>query len=144
MIYGTVLALVGLVPLLFGPGSLSTDKASASMTMCFVVIGLGTVFSGLVMRRDPTSGLEPPLLSAVKILAIPAALIVLGTQLRFLEHALLTRPLTGAQWLACLGLGLVLPIVVESDKWLRRRRLPKAEPGRVETSVSPARAVATR
>ena len=91
------------------------------MTMCFVVVGLGTVFSGLVMRRDPTSGLVPPILCAIKWLAIPAALVVLATELSFLQDGLLTQSLTGLEWLGCIGLALVLPIVVELDKWIRRR-----------------------
>jgi hypothetical protein len=65
----------------FGPDTLSVDTPTASMTMCFVVIGLGTVLSGLVMRRDPSSGVTPPVLGAVRILVIPAALLVLATEL---------------------------------------------------------------
>ncbi|WP_410967223.1 cation-translocating P-type ATPase C-terminal domain-containing protein, partial [Salmonella sp. SAL4436] len=62
-IYGTVLFLGALVPLVAGPDELSTDEPSASMTMSFVIIGLGTIVSGLVMRRDPPSGLVPPILN---------------------------------------------------------------------------------
>jgi Ca2+-transporting ATPase len=112
------------------------------MTMCFVVIGLGTVFSGLVMRRDPSSGLVPPILSALKVLVIPAALVVLATELAFLQRGLLTQSLDGLQWLCCLGLALVLPIVVEVDKWIKRRRMPTTvAPEPVEVVVNPARAV---
>jgi Ca2+-transporting ATPase len=122
---------------------LSTDEPSASMTMAFVVVGLGTVFSGLVMRRDPTSGLAPPVLSAVKWLAIPAALVVLATELSFLQNGLLTQPLSGPQWLACIGLALVLPVVVEVDKWVRRRRHQQPDVYAAEAAVNPARAVST-
>ena len=122
VLYGAVLFLAALVPLVFGPDTLSTDVPSASMTMCFVVLGIGTILSGLVMRRDPTSGLVPPILSAVKWLAIPVALVVLATELPFLQRGLLTQPLSGLQWLACIGLALVVPVVVEVDKWVRRRR----------------------
>jgi Ca2+-transporting ATPase len=45
------------VPLVDGPDQPSTDVADASMTMCHVVIGPGTIFGGVVLRRDPTSGL---------------------------------------------------------------------------------------
>ncbi|HEY7042645.1 MAG TPA: cation-transporting P-type ATPase, partial [Nocardioidaceae bacterium] len=62
VLYGAVFFLAALVPLVWGPDDLSTDEPSASMTMSFVVVGLGTVFSGLAMRRDPTSGLLPPIL----------------------------------------------------------------------------------
>jgi len=141
VLYGAVLFLAALVPLVFGPDTLSTDDPSASMTMCFAVLGLGTVFSGLVMRRDPTSGLVPPVLSAVKFLAIPAVLVVLATELPFLQRGLLTQPLSGLQWLACIGLALVLPVVVEVDKWVRRRRHHEADVYAAEFAVSPARAV---
>ena len=113
------------------------------MTMCYVVIGLGTIFSGVVMRRDPTSGLIPPMLTAVKWSAIPAGLLVLSTELDFLQNGLLTQSLTGLQWLACIGLALVMPLVVELDKWLRRRRQHPPAPVAVEVAVAPSRAVAT-
>ena len=143
VLYGAVLFLAALVPLVFGPDSLSTDVPSASMTMSFVVLGIGTIFSGLVMRRDPTSGLVPPILSAVKWLAIPVALLVLATELGFLQRGLLTQPLTGPQWLACIGLALVVPVVVEIDKWVRRRRHQQPAEYAPEVAVNPARAVST-
>ncbi len=120
--YGAVRFLTALVPLLFGPDPLSVTEASDSMTMAFVVLCLSTAAGGLVLRRDPASGLAPPLLKAVGILAVPVILVVLTTELPVLQQALLTRPLTGPQWLVCAGLALVTPIVVEADKWLRRRR----------------------
>src|SRR5262249_4111501 len=103
LMYGSVLFITALIPLEWGPDTLFVDKPSASMTMAFVVIGLGTVFSGLVMRREPTSGLTPPILQAIKILVLPLLLIVLATELNFLQRGLLTQSLTGDQWLACLG-----------------------------------------
>ena len=142
VLYGAVLFLVALVPLVFGPDDLSIDQPSASMTMCFVVIGLGTVFSGLVMRREPSSGLTPPVLSALKVLVIPAALVVLATELAFLQRGLLTQSLTGLQWLACLGLALIVPVVVEVDKWIRRRHLPAPPASRAVDVVNPSRAIA--
>jgi Ca2+-transporting ATPase len=141
VIYGAVLFLAALVPLVAGPDELYVDQPSASMTMAFVVIGLGTVFSGLVMRREPSSGLTPPILNAVKWLLIPAALVVLATELGFMQRGLLTQSLTGLQWLACIGLALVLPIVVEADKWLRRRHLPPAKGLDPRAAVDPARAL---
>ena len=45
------------------------------------------------------------------------------------------------QWLACIGLALVLPVVIEASKWIRRSRAPKIlaiDPTRV---VAPARAL---
>jgi Ca2+-transporting ATPase len=140
VLYGAVLFLAALVPLIAGPDQPTTDAPSAAMTMCYVVIGLGTIFSGVVMRRDPTSGLIPPILTAVKWSVIPAGLLVLSTELDFLQNALLTQRLSGLQWLACIGLGLVMPVVVEVDKWIRRRRLHPPAPEPVEVVVAPVRA----
>jgi Ca2+-transporting ATPase len=138
--YGGVLFLAALVPLVAGPDELSTESASASMTMSFVVVGLGTALSGLVMRRDPTSGLVPPVLPAVKWLSIPVALVVLATELDFLQSGLLTQSLTGGEWLACIGLALVLPVVVEIDKWVRRARHGQRREYAPLVAVSPERA----
>jgi Ca2+-transporting ATPase len=129
------LFVAALVPLVAGPDEPSTDRASASMTMTFVVMGLGTVLNALTNRREPTSGLAAPVLTAGLIGLVPVTLIVLATQLPTLQAGLLTTALTGGQWLACLGLAVVLPAVVETRKWLLRRRTPP-------TVVTDARAVA--
>jgi Ca2+-transporting ATPase len=138
--YGAVLFGMALIPLVAGPDQPRPDGPSASMTMCFVVVGLGTIFSGVVMRRDPTTGLTPPLLSAVKWSAIPLLLLVLATELGFLQRGLHTQELTARQWVAAAGLALVLPIVVEVDKWIRRRRQRPAAPAPVAEVVAPTRA----
>jgi Ca2+-transporting ATPase len=142
ILYGAILFLAALIPLVAGPDKPSVDKASASMTMTFVVMGLGTVFNALTNRRDPTSGLGPPILQALAISLAPVALIVLATQLQGLQAALLTAPLTGAQWLQCVGLALLLPLVVEASKWIRRRRAPAVPAIDPQRSVTPSRALA--
>lgn len=119
--YGAVLFAVTLVPLLAGRDLLGTEPA-VPMTMAFVVMALGTIGSGLVMRRDQESGLEAPVLNALTVLAIPTAITVAAVEVGFLQRLLATTSLTSAQWLACLGLGLVLPVVVEVRKALARRR----------------------
>ncbi|WP_019136901.1 cation-translocating P-type ATPase [Cellulomonas massiliensis] len=139
LLYGVVLALCALVPLVWGPDEPSPSAPSASMTMAFVVVGLGTVLSGLVMRRDPGSGLAEPVLSAVRWLAIPAALIVLATQLQFLQQGLLTQPLTATQWWQCVALALPVAIVAEVGKWIRRRRHRSTRPVPVDEAVAPVR-----
>ena len=98
------------------PGRTERRQASASMTMTFVVMGLGTVFNALTNRRDPTSGLTAPILQALAISLVPVAMIVLATQLPGLQAGLLTTSLTGLQWLECVGLALLLPIVIEVGK----------------------------
>ena len=112
------------------------------MTMTFVVMGLGTVFNALTNRRDPTNGLSPPILQALAISLAPVALIVLATQLQGLQAALLTAPLTGAEWLQCVGLALMLPLAIEASKWIRRRHAPAAPAIDPQRSVTPSRALA--
>jgi P-type Ca2+ transporter type 2C len=140
ILYAVVLFGAAITPLVAGPDEPSIDQASASMTMTFVVMGLGTVFNALTNRRDPTSGLSAPLLSALGISLVPVALIVFATELPGLQSALLTVALSGPQWLAAIGLALLLPLVVELSKLVRRRRAPAAEVGDVQGLLVPERA----
>jgi Ca2+-transporting ATPase len=111
------------------------------MTMAFVVMGLGTVFNALTNRRDPASGLTPPILQAAAISVVPVALLVSATEIGFLQRSLLTQELTGMQWLACIGLALALPVVIEASKWIRRLRTPKPPAIDAMHAVAPARAL---
>jgi Ca2+-transporting ATPase len=134
LLYAAVLFGSALIPLVAGPDQPRPDAPSASLTMTFAVMGLGTVGNAIVNRRDPASGLLPPILKAAAVGLIPVAFVVLATRVDFLQKSLLTQALTGAQWLACLGLALVLPVVVEVAKWIRRTRAP-------QPAVDPERAV---
>ena len=67
-------------------------------------------------------------------------LVVLSTELGFLQRLLTTQSLSGGQWLASLGLALAVGLVVEVDKWIRRRREPAAAGADVEHAVAPSRA----
>jgi Ca2+-transporting ATPase len=126
LLYATALFVAALIPLVAGPDTPHPTRPSASMTMTFAVMGLGTVFNALTNRRDPASGLTPPVLKAVGISVVPVVMLVLATQLPALQSGLLTQPLTGRQWLACIGLALLVPAVIEGSKWLRRRGAPAA------------------
>jgi P-type Ca2+ transporter type 2C len=137
VLYASVLFVAALLPLVIGPDDPKVDAASVSMTMTFVVLGLGTVFNALANRRDPASGLAPPILKALAIAAVPVLMLVLATELRGLQEGLLTTPLTGRQWFACLGLATLLPLVIEGRKWLRRRRDAHEEVLDVRRAVAP-------
>jgi Ca2+-transporting ATPase len=126
LLYAAVLFGAALVPLVAGPDQPRTDAPSAAMTMAFVVLGLGTVGNAITNRRDPGCGLLPPIVKATAIGLITVALLVLATRVDFLQQNLLTQPLTGPQWLVCLALALALPVVVETVKLVRRRRVPRA------------------
>jgi Ca2+-transporting ATPase len=122
-----------------GPDEPRVDGPSAAMTMTFVVMGLGTVGNALTNRRDPASGLTAPILKAAAIGLIPVVLLVVATRVDFLQHSLHTQPLTGPQWLACLGLALALPVVVEVLKAVRRARVPRVAAIDPQRAVTPAR-----
>ncbi len=140
ILYALVLFAAALIPLVAGPDEPSADAASASMTMTFVVMGFGTIFNALTNRRDPAPGLSPPVLRAAAISLVPAALIVLATQLPSLQSGLLTTSLTGNQWLASLGLAALLPLTIEAAKWVRRRGAPAPPAISAAVAVSPERA----
>jgi P-type Ca2+ transporter type 2C len=143
LVYATALFLGALAPLVLGPDEPSADTASASMTMTFAVMGIGTVFNALVNRRDPTSGLTAPLAKALAIGLVPLVLVFLATELPRLQHGLHTTSLTGNQWLTCVALAALLPLTVEIGKVVRRRRRAVPPPVRPDVAVAPARARAS-
>jgi Ca2+-transporting ATPase len=124
ILYAAALFVAALIPLVAGPDTPHPNEPSASLTMTFVVMGLGTTFNALTNRRDPASGLDAPVLKALAICVFPVVMLVLATQLPALRSGLLTQPLSGREWLACIGLALLLPLVVEGRKWILRRRSP--------------------
>ncbi len=140
VLYGMARFLPAFACLVWGPDLPSMDAPSAAMTMAFTVIALGAVLGGLVLRRDPASGLLPPVLKAVGFLSIPAVIVVLATELPFMQRGLMTQSLTSQQWLVVVGLALIGPIVVEADKWHRRRGMAAAAPMDARSAVEPARA----
>jgi Ca2+-transporting ATPase len=144
VIYAATLFIAALIPLVAGPDDPRTDVATASLTMTFVVMGLGTIFNALTNRRDPASGLDPPLLKALAISLFPLAMLVLATELPGFQKGLLTTSLTGHEWLACFGLAALLPLVVETGKFLRRRAAPETSLLDTQRAVAPGGAVDER
>jgi Ca2+-transporting ATPase len=124
-VYGGVLFLMTLVPLLMFPDLLSSTEPNVPVTMTFVVAAFGAVLGGLAMRRDPESGLTAPILTAVKWLSIPLALTVAAVEIGFLQRLIGTTGLSGTEWLIAIGLAVVVPIFVELEKWIRRARIAR-------------------
>ncbi len=125
VVFGLTLFAVALAALLLTPGEMSPTEPNVPMTMSFAVMGLGTVFSALVMRRDPDSGLNAPILGAIKILLIPTAMTVLGVEWGWLRGILGTVDLTSGQWMSVIGYAVLVALVVEVYKVFRRSRLAK-------------------
>jgi P-type Ca2+ transporter type 2C len=141
--YGILQFAVTLAAMLLAPGEMSSTEANVPMTTAFVVMSIGSIFAGLVMRRDPESGLVQPVLGALKILSVPIIVTVFAVQAGVLQDLLMTTSLTGGQWLACIGWSLIIPVVVEVEKVVRRRRTLISSPPAPMTApatVDPLRA----
>ncbi|MGH3138501.1 MAG: cation-translocating P-type ATPase [Gaiellales bacterium] len=139
IIYAATLFIAAMIPLVAGPDDPRTDVATASLTMTFVVMGLGTIFNAITNRRDPASGLDSPLLKALAISLLPLGMLVLATELPGFQKGMLTTSLTGHEWLACFGLAALLPVVIEASKWQRRRTAPASPLLDTQRAVGPAR-----
>lgn len=121
IIFGLILAVSALIAILGAPGELSIDSASVPITMGFAVIGFGTAWSSLVFRPGNAPAWERPVFKTLLFTFSPMALVVLATELGFLQRLLDTLPLSGGQWMVCLLLSLPYAIAVEIDKIFRRR-----------------------
>ncbi|HEX5096601.1 MAG TPA: cation-transporting P-type ATPase [Acidimicrobiia bacterium] len=122
ILYGLVLGVMSMIPLVWGPDEPSIDNASVAMTMAFAVMGASTILSGFVMRHDREMAFANMTLKFAGTLGIGALVVIFATEFRFLQQWLLTTSLTGPQWAAVLGLALVMPIVVGADKTIQRMR----------------------
>ena len=139
VVYAATLFIAAMIPLVAGPDDPKTDVATASLTMTFVVMGLGTIFNAITNRRDPASGLDSPLLKALAISLLPLGMLVLATELPGFQKGMLTTSLTGHEWLACFGLAALLPAVIETGKWQRRRTAHASPLLDTQRAVGPAR-----
>ncbi|MDN4478371.1 cation-translocating P-type ATPase [Demequina lignilytica] len=139
LIYGGALFVAASVPLIVGSDELSPDEASQPMTMAFVVVALGTLTTGLQLRRDPETGLRAPWGRGVRLLLWPVGFVILATELPFLAGWMVLSPLTGLEWIACLLLVGAVMAVIEGDMAIRRRREVVPTPT-VAEAVAPRRA----
>ncbi|MFP4235559.1 MAG: cation-translocating P-type ATPase [Nitriliruptoraceae bacterium] len=121
---GVLLGVLSLLPVALGPDAPSTEQASVSVTMGFVVMALATAFAGMVLRRSDTSAFRGALVRPALLTAAGVVLTVSATEVGFLQRWLQTTSLSGEQWLVCLGLALVFPLAVEVEKAWRRRSMP--------------------
>lgn len=120
-LYGAAVFVASWVPLVWGPDEPSATEPSHSMTMTYVVVGLGTVLSALLMRRSPESGLTAPIAAVAKLLVWPVVILVLSTEIGFLRDIVGATSLTGSEWLMCLGLIVLVGVFIEGHKWVLRR-----------------------
>ena len=139
IVYGAVLAAAAFVPLVVGsrrpqhepPERVADDDLRRHGAR-----------NRVQRAHQPPRSVErahPAAPAALAVSLVPIALIFLATQLPSLQPGMLTTPLNGPQWLEAIGLALALPVVIEANKWLRRRRAPAGEVLDVGRAVSPAR-----
>ncbi|WP_404431505.1 cation-translocating P-type ATPase [Microbacterium lacus] len=121
MLYGAAIFVASWIPLVWGPDEPSASEPSHAMTMTYVVVGLGTVISAVLMRRSPETGLAAPIAAVAKMLVWPVIIIVLSTEISFLQNVVGATSLTGSEWLACLGLLVLVTGFIEGHKWILRR-----------------------
>jgi Ca2+-transporting ATPase len=119
---GISLGIASIIPLVWGPDMPQVEGPSISMTMTFAVSALATVGIGVVDRRDPGAFWDGPAVPYFLWLGLAAVITILGIELPFFQRLLDTVSLTGSQWLAVLGLSLVVPVLVEAEKAYRRHR----------------------
>lgn len=122
ILLGLLLGAMSIGVVWFGPGIPSIEGASVPVTMGFVVMGLGTAVAGFTLHRSPGTSFAAPVLRPAALTGLAVAIMFLATEVGFLQSWLKTTPLTGWQWLTCLGLALVFGIAVEADKARQRRK----------------------
>jgi Ca2+-transporting ATPase len=121
ILMGLLLGLFSIGAVAFGPGTPSLSEPSIPVTMGFVVMGLGTAVAGFTLHRSPGSSFWAPVLRPAALSLLGVVVMFLSTELPFLQSWLNTTPLTGSQWLVCLGLAGVFGAIIEFDKaWQRK------------------------
>ena len=139
LIYGATLFLVSFLPLVVYGSDLVPGDASYPVTMTYIVLGLGTLSSAVALRRDPDYGFRAPWGKAITMLVWPVVVLVLSTELGFLQSWIDTTSLTGTQWLICIVLSVVVTAVISIDTHFRHVKATTPAPT-VREAVDPAHA----
>ncbi len=126
-ISGFIVAASALALLEWGPDQPSATKGTVSMTMAFAVVALSAVNLGVVMRRERQAPWSPPMFPYFGWLIAGWALTWAAVELHMLQRLLDTVSLSGAQWLLVLGLSLLMPAFVGTDRAIQHRRIGNDE-----------------
>jgi Ca2+-transporting ATPase len=122
-----------------------TLGAAIAATMSLTTFSLFTIFAGLCIRNETQSVFNRDILGDSRQLTLYGVVIlltILATELGIFQRILDTTPLSGDQWLVCIGVSLTLVVVDEVWKvFLRRSRTEQAAPAvavpMVQTSQNP-------
>ena len=120
--YGIVQALLSLAPFVILGNPETPGVGSQAQSMAFGTVAFSTIFMAGSLRRALVPVWVAPYFPYFWWLLMPAALTYLAIELPAMNRVLDTVSLTGGQWLVMIGLSLVLPIAIEIDKAIRRRR----------------------
>jgi P-type Ca2+ transporter type 2C len=121
-IAGFVMAVSTLAVIAVAEHNEGTDLARTMGLTTFAIANLAFSFTARdelrsVFSLDTFNDRRFLLTSLMSVVAI-----ILATGLDFLERVLDTVPLTGVQWVICIGAGLTIVVVSEARKFLLRRR----------------------
>jgi Ca2+-transporting ATPase len=109
------------------------STAATAATLGFATFALFNVALGLTSRDETGTIFRRDFLTdrrQLGLYGIAIAVIVLSTELSITQRILQVVPLTGAQWMLCVGLALGLLVVEEIIKFFLRRREPRPRPDR--------------
>jgi Ca2+-transporting ATPase len=98
-------------------------------TMALTVFGLFELAMGLSARSELGTVFDTDVMGGGRQLALfglSFLMIVLSSELGVFQRILDTAPLTGNQWLVCVGAATALLLVDEAVKWILRRRAAPA------------------
>ncbi|MBP1703589.1 MAG: cation-transporting P-type ATPase, partial [Chloroflexi bacterium] len=104
--------------------SFDTSQELAA-TMGFVVFSLFNIVFGLSARSEKGTVFNRDNVSdrrQLGLYGLALLLTFLATELNFLQRILNTIPLSGDQWLLCIGVALALLLIDEVIKFFMRRR----------------------
>ena len=120
--YGLVQAILTLIPFAIFSDQWTTEGPSVPQSMAFGVLAVSTVLMATALRRGITPAWKGPYSPYFVWMLVPLVLTILAIELPLFNRMIDTMSLTGGQWLLIAGLALVLPIVIEIDKGIRRAR----------------------
>ncbi len=131
---GFLVALVTLVV----EARYESDSAAVAATLGFVTFALFNVALGLTSRDETGTILRRDLVTdrrQLGLYGLALAVIVLSTELSITQRILDLVPLTGAQWMLCIGCAVGLLVVDEAIKFFLRRREHATPAQPVEANV---------
>ncbi|MFN8499928.1 MAG: cation-transporting P-type ATPase [Anaerolineae bacterium] len=127
-----VIGLLAAIATVYVEAAYEGASTTVAATMGFVTFALLSVAMGLSARSETQTAFNRDIFhdrNQLYMYGIAIGMTILSTEMRLLQNILHLTSLTGAQWLVCIIIGLLLLLVDEVFKvFLRRSRGRKAEP----------------